>query len=241
MGFEALFAVDVNFEARLRNFQGDEVPAAALEGEIGVKIAQLGHIAAQPGPTRRGVELVVVQIGLGEPCKEDVIGGEGIELEPAAKHQGALAEGVVHCDFDVIGERRQAAFLQGTATLSQRLQGFKRGHKYVVSYYENARAENFGPGGPYCTVKLGGQVVVARHRVEPVEAKGTFTKHWRKVVSAPFSAPADGDYTLEFSASGRADRTLLLDGIEVKEVSESALLQAAQYLFAWLHLLRPES
>lgn len=107
-----------------------------------------------------------------------------------------------------IPEGRQAAFIQGTGTMSQIVSGFTVGHAYYVKFYENSRS---GYAVPSLSVAAsgsgGGTVVVPSHTVT--------AGFYRVVSSLPFTA-TDTSMTISFvKESGDA---VLLDSVAVQEV-----------------------
>ncbi|MEW6360420.1 MAG: hypothetical protein AB1696_29085 [Planctomycetota bacterium] len=113
---------------------------------------------------------------------------------------------------------RQTALMQNQCTLSQKLEGFKGGKKYIVTYHENARCANWtAEGPPKIVVTLGGETIVSEHPVAPVDKRDERTLPFDFVESAVFTAPRDGAYDLVFTTTVNNRVTILIDDVRIME------------------------
>lgn len=103
----------------------------------------------------------------------------------------------------------QVGFLQGTGILSQDVDGFVTGQQYTLRFLENLRNTSLEVD---LTVRVGGNEVVASHRV----AVGEF-----KLVEVNFASPGDGIFTLEFDSQVVGDGTLVIDGVSIVPQGEA--------------------
>jgi hypothetical protein len=122
-------------------------------------------------------------------------------------------------DNAIIEDGQQVAFIQNVGTLSQSIGGFRAGRSYRVTYHENGRF-NQGTQWPSLEVRLGGEVVVSPHEVAAMNAVSERTLPYVYVESAPFIAPADGAYTLQFRSLEGNAVSVLLDNVRVVELAE---------------------
>lgn len=111
---------------------------------------------------------------------------------------------------------RQVALLQNLCTLKQKVDGFKAGKRYVVTYYENARRMRRVDGPPRLTVTLNGETIVSEHGVRCVDDPNQFRLPYDYVESAPFTAPSDGAFELVFKTTLDGGVAVLLDQVAVR-------------------------
>ena len=119
-------------------------------------------------------------------------------------------------DNGVIPDGEQVAFLQNIGELRQTIAGFRAGRRYRVVYYENGRVMRATPKDPVVEVLLGGEVVVSRHSVPPVETVKFHTVPYFRVESAVFIPKRDGAYELVFRTSQGGGTSLLLDNVRIE-------------------------
>jgi hypothetical protein len=118
---------------------------------------------------------------------------------------------------------RQLALIQGPGKLSQKVTGFEKGRRYMVTYRENARIQRQGTLWPQLRVMLGGQVVVSAHEVTPVGRRDDFSVPFCRVESGSFTAPDDGTYELVLETIQESPTTtILLDDIRIIELPPGA-------------------
>ncbi len=114
---------------------------------------------------------------------------------------------------------KQLALIQGPGKLTQKVAGFEKGRRYMVTYRENARIQRRGTLWPQLRVTLGGQVIVSAHEVTPVGKRDDFSIPFYRVESGPFAAPDDGAYELVFETVQESPTTtILLDDIRITEL-----------------------
>ena len=137
--------------------------------------------------------------------------------------------GPVHIfdDNGLVPDGSQVAVLQNRCTLAQRIDGFRSGRRYRVTYYENARRRSRSPEPPELEVTLGGQTIVSRHRIQPVEEAGVHTLPYHFVESAAFVAPHDGAFELVFQSTLDLGLSVLLDKVAVEDLPRFRNRQAA--------------
>ena len=112
---------------------------------------------------------------------------------------------------------RQVAFIQNVGALSQRIDGFEKGKRYRVTYFENARHNNAPTRNPRLKVTLGGEVIVSEHAVEPVENISVRTLPYNFVESAVFTAPKSGSFELVFTTTFGDRVAVLIDQVQIVE------------------------
>ena len=112
---------------------------------------------------------------------------------------------------------RQVLFMQNVATVSQRVEGFERGKRYRVVYFENARENNAPKRNPRLVVTLGREVVVSEHAVLPVEGIHSRALPYCRVESAVFTAPGDGAFELTFRTTFGDRVAVLIDHVRIVE------------------------
>jgi len=117
-----------------------------------------------------------------------------------------------------VPDGRQVAFIQNVGSLSQTIQGFVKGRRYRVTYWENGRHNNAPQRTPRLKVTLGGELVVSEHAVKPVELIGKRTVPYAFVESAVFTASRDGAFDLVFTTTFGDRVAVLLDGVCIVEV-----------------------
>lgn len=123
-------------------------------------------------------------------------------------------------DNAAIPDGKQVALIQGPGSLSQIISGFEQGKRYVVTFRENARVQRQGTQWPRVRVTLGSEVVVSAHDVTPVATQKSFDAPFYRVESAPFIAPASGDFRLVIETIQESrTTTVLLDAVEIREVA----------------------
>ncbi len=127
----------------------------------------------------------------------------------------------VFSDNGKVPHGRQVVFLQNNCTLSQRIDGFEEGKRYRVTFYENARRHSRSPDPPDLEVMLGGETIVSRHRIEPVEEYNLRRLPYHFVESAEFVAPRDGALELVFKTTLDTGLTTLLDNIVIEEILQT--------------------
>ena len=113
---------------------------------------------------------------------------------------------------------RQAAFIQNVGTLKQTIEGFEKGKRYRLTYYENARHNNAPSRNPRLKVTLGGQLIVSEHAVQPVESIDCRTLPYAYVESAVFLAPRSGAFDLVFTTTFGDRVAVLIDRVEIVEI-----------------------
>ena len=116
-------------------------------------------------------------------------------------------------DNGTIPDGNEVAFLQKVASLSQTIDGFEAGALYLLTYRENARAET---APATCSVTLGSDTIVAAHSVCATHDQYLYRR-------AIFQVPSSGSYDLTFHQTTTADSALLLDDVEITEISSNDL------------------
>ena len=124
-------------------------------------------------------------------------------------------------DNGVIPDGDQVAVCHQNARLSQRIAGFEAGKRYVVRYYENARHNNRPLQVPELEVRLGNEVIVSKHPVATVDDFRSHRLQYAEVISAPFTAPEDGAYTLEFITTG-TQASAMIDHVRIEELDDES-------------------
>lgn len=123
-------------------------------------------------------------------------------------------------DNGVIPEGRQVLLMQNVATVSQALSGFEAGKRYQVRLWVNGRF-NQGTAWPEFLVTLGGETIVSRNELAAVQGRDLRTLPYVEVLSAPFTAPADGSYVLAIETVEGGGVTLLVDDVSVVELPDN--------------------
>jgi len=146
-----------------------------------------------------------------------------VGLNPCWEDPRAPA-GPIHVfdDNGKVPHGRQVVLLQNRCTLSQRLEGFQKGKSYRVTFYENARRHSRSQDPPDLEVTLGGETIVSRHLVTPVEDYDQRRLPYHFVESAVFVAPHDGAFELVFKTTLEVGMTTLLDNVVIAEVPPAA-------------------
>ena len=126
------------------------------------------------------------------------------------------------CDFadnGIVPDGKNVAFIQNAGSLSQDISGLEAGKTYELVYRENSRAYSIAP---IVNVTLGSETIVDDHPVIPVETAGSHSARYA-VVTARFTVPASGTYTLSFNSTSNEDNTVLLDAVTIREVDPYSL------------------
>lgn len=122
-------------------------------------------------------------------------------------------------DTGKVPDGKQLALIQGPGKLSQKVAGFEKGRRYMVTYRENARIQRQGTLWPELRVTLGGQVIVSAHEVTPIGKRDDFASPFYRVESGPFTAPDNGTYELVFETiQDSPTTTILLDDVRIIEL-----------------------
>lgn len=142
-----------------------------------------------------------------------------VGIDPCWEDPGKPS-GPIHVfnDNGKVPHGRQVVFLQNRCTLAQRIEGFEAGTRYRVTFYENARRQSRSPDPPDLEVTLGGETIVSRHLIAPVEDFNLRRLPYHFVESAVFVAPRDGALELVFKTTLETGLSVLLDSISVAEV-----------------------
>ena len=111
-------------------------------------------------------------------------------------------------DNGIIPDGQKVAFIQGIKSMSQSIDGFEAGKYYLLTYCENARSN----GVPVCNTTIGSQTIVASHSVVPTKSN-YYTRN------GIFIPAESGSYTLSFNQTGSGDVTVLIDNVQIKEIS----------------------
>lgn len=124
-------------------------------------------------------------------------------------------------DNGAIPHGRQVALIQGPGSIKQRVAGFEKDHRYVVTFRENGRVQRQGDGWPVVRVRLGERVIVSPHEVPPVARKDEYHVPFARVVSSVFAAPDDGELDLVIETIQELrTTTVFLDDIRIQELRE---------------------
>ncbi|NSW58197.1 MAG: hypothetical protein HPY44_19490 [Armatimonadetes bacterium] len=124
-------------------------------------------------------------------------------------------------DNGAIPHGRQIALIQGPGSITQRIAGFEKGHRYVVTFRENGRVQRQGDGWPVVRVRLGDRIIVSPHEVPPVARKDEYHVPFARVVSAVFTAPEDGELDLVIETIQELrTTTVFLDDVKIQELRE---------------------
>ena len=118
------------------------------------------------------------------------------------------AKGPFH-DNGLIPDRRQVAFIQGSGSLSQSIQGLNPGQTYWLQFYYNAR--NCCGGSLGASVRFGGEELWSVEEILPSVEEGLETYYFQNVVFEPGTSEG----LLEFVSEAEGDATLLLDAIHL--------------------------
>jgi hypothetical protein len=103
----------------------------------------------------------------------------------------------------------KVAFIQENSALKQTVHGLVPGGKYLLRFYENARAAT---ARPHLAVTFGGNEVVSEHEVTPVGGDNPY-----HLVISPLFTAAAAEVELAFIKSdpSGSDSTVLLDAIDL--------------------------
>jgi hypothetical protein len=197
-------------------------PDTGTNGPTGLLLVSVAQNA--PIETRRltvanaGFEEWVPQISPGYVRENGPIPGWqsslGVGISPGNGFQWFTDNGQIPEGARVVFMQEDAV-LDYLATLRQAVHGFEVGKSYQVSYRENARV-CCAPSLPLLKVEMGGQEIVARHRVARVGGQNTYAAIKSQVFEA--TAPTMELVFEKSSDPATDDTSVLIDDVHVTEV-----------------------